>query len=266
MTERKNTLLLFILVALAAVGVIIFAVRTFGANRNLSAATPDYDAERKKYYLLVEEVKQMLDKGEDIVLVDVRDESEYTEEHIANSQNIPYAEIENKFVLLPQTKLIITIDDGGDCHQSLGAASKLRKLGFSSVKYLGSGIPAWKEAGYELAQGPPEPNPLTVARLLPADLEKRISEGTVLTLIDLRDEDKFIAGHLPGARHVPYGLVKDQFNKKEIPAEQEIILYDETDLRSVIMAKELLKMGANDVKILEGGISAWTAAGQALET
>jgi len=56
----------------------------------------------------LEELKQRLDAGADLVVVDVRSKEEFDQGHIPGAVSIPYAEIEARYRELPGDKEIVT--------------------------------------------------------------------------------------------------------------------------------------------------------------
>ena len=84
-------------------------------------------------------------KEEKAIIVDVRTESEYHEEHIPDAIHIPLVKLRNKIDDLPKDKLII-FQCGHGCRGSL-AASILQKEGFKNVANMAGGLLAWKSKG-----------------------------------------------------------------------------------------------------------------------
>ena len=88
-------------------------------------------------------VKERLDKGEKLIIVDVRTKEEYDSGHIPRSLLIPYDEIETKAAsLLPDknASIIVYCRSG---RRSEIAAKSLVKLGYTNVADLGA-ISDWK--------------------------------------------------------------------------------------------------------------------------
>ena len=89
-----------------------------------------------------EEVKKIMDSGEEHIILDTREQYEYDEGHIAGAMLIPYTEIENKAeeMLPDKDKLILVYCRSG--RRSKIAAESLAKLGYTNVKEFG-GIIDW---------------------------------------------------------------------------------------------------------------------------
>jgi adenylyltransferase/sulfurtransferase len=90
----------------------------------------------------VEELKQRLDAGENLLLLDVRDESEYEISNIGG-QLIPLPELPKRMNELDARLQIVTICKMGQ--RGLKAAKVLQNAGFTHVWNLTGGIHAWSE-------------------------------------------------------------------------------------------------------------------------
>lgn len=89
------------------------------------------------------EAHQMMEDDDKIVLIDVRETSEYAESHILGSRNIPLGEI-NNIDLDKETTIIVYCLSGV---RSQSAAETLISMGYTSVYSIDGGIINW---GYEL--------------------------------------------------------------------------------------------------------------------
>ena len=79
------------------------------------------------------------------VLVDVRPSEAFQAGHVPQARSLPLADFEKKAAALPKNKPIIVICDVG--RSAIGAATRLRKLGFTEVVTLDGGLKAWLTAG-----------------------------------------------------------------------------------------------------------------------
>ena len=79
------------------------------------------------------------------------------------------------------------------------------------------------------------------------------------SLLDVRDNAEWNAGHAPGAIHVPVKNVTDQAPKR-IPKGRPVIVTCRTGARSRGATRILREKGI-DAYNLSGGMSAWESAG-----
>jgi len=84
----------------------------------------------------------------DALMLDVRENSEYTDGHIPKSRHIPLGQLGKRMSELEKykDKPIVAICRSGS--RSGHACSMLRKAGFPNVSNLAGGITAWNQAGF----------------------------------------------------------------------------------------------------------------------
>lgn len=99
--------------------------------------------------------------------------------------------------------------------------------------------------------------------LTPEQLAERLKAGTI-RLIDVRTAEEVAQGTIPGAEHIPL----DQFDPAKLGADdgREVVLYCRSGRRSAIAGEKLAAATGEPVEHLAGGILAWEAAGQPVET
>ncbi|HAP3300272.1 TPA: rhodanese-like domain-containing protein [Enterococcus faecalis] len=75
-------------------------------------------------------------------------------------------------------------------------------------------------------------------------------------VIDVREKDTFDAGHILGARSMPYSMLKTTIGS--LRKDQPVYLYDQKKALSIRAANLLRKNGYTDIYILKGGYDGWT--------
>jgi adenylyltransferase/sulfurtransferase len=90
----------------------------------------------------VEELKRRLDAGENLFLLDVRDEDEYEISNIGGCL-IPLDELPERTRELDRSREIIALCKMGS--RSAAAVQVLSKAGFANVRSLTGGIHAWSD-------------------------------------------------------------------------------------------------------------------------
>ncbi len=94
------------------------------------------------------DVKEKLDRGDPVVVVDGRSAEAYAREHIPGAVNLPHREIgPASTAALDRSKLYVCYCDGIGCNASTKTALKLLMLGFE-VRELTGGLDWWKRDGY----------------------------------------------------------------------------------------------------------------------
>jgi rhodanese-related sulfurtransferase len=90
-------------------------------------------------------------------------------------------------------------------------------------------------------------------------------EGRKATLIDVREESEWAAGHARGAQHLGKGVIERDIEKKFPDKGAEIILYCGGGFRSALSADAIQRMGYTNVRSMAGGWRAWEQSGGGVE-
>lgn len=98
-----------------------------------------------------------------------------------------------------------------------------------------------------------------VSELPPAEVEARLAEAAI---IDVREADEFEAGTLPGAGHLPRGLLEGNIEARYPDRSREMILFCAGGNRSVLAAATLAEMGYTRVHSMAGGFGRWKDEGR----
>jgi len=98
-----------------------------------------------------------------------------------------------------------------------------------------------------------------------ADVQQRIARGDQLTLLDVREESEYDAGHLPGAKWLGKGIIERDIEAVVPDPDTELVLYCGGGFRSALAADNLQKMGYTNIISMDGGFRGWTEAGYQIE-
>jgi rhodanese-related sulfurtransferase len=98
-----------------------------------------------------------------------------------------------------------------------------------------------------------------------ADVKSRLDAGDRFTLVDVREESEYAAGHLPGAIHIGKGVIERDVEMKIPDPATPVVLYCGGGFRSALAADAIQKMGYTNVISMDGGWSGWNAAGYPTE-
>ena len=234
------------------------------------------------------ELKKRIDAGEDMVIVDSRTPEEYHRGCIPGSVSMPGGELVLRIAeLVKSPEQTIVVHCGGRTRSYIGAES-VRRLGLPNpVIALENGTMGWQLAGLELERGATRWAPAVsergrslaepVAARVAADekiafvdaaelralWDRRHAEN--LHILDVRTADEYAAGHPAGAVWAPGGQAVQATDEYVAVRTARIVLVCDTTTRSVMTASWLRRMGFPNVAVLRGGLSAWTAAGGAVE-
>jgi rhodanese-related sulfurtransferase len=84
------------------------------------------------------------------VIVDVREDSEWNEQHIPGAIHIPLAQLNERLSELKQYKDSPVITQCKSGRRSAKALDELKSAGFSKVYNMDGGIMAWEKAGLKM--------------------------------------------------------------------------------------------------------------------
>lgn len=99
-----------------------------------------------------------------------------------------------------------------------------------------------------------------IAQISPADA-KAMSDKNGVIFVDVREQDEYAAGHIPGAKSIPRGTVEWMIPKNIPDKNASIVVYCEHGSRGALATYTLLQMGYKNVKNLKGGRAAWMKEG-----
>ncbi|MGZ8691470.1 MAG: molybdopterin-synthase adenylyltransferase MoeB [Gaiellaceae bacterium] len=88
----------------------------------------------------------------------------------------------------------------------------------------------------------------------------RIESGEPI-VVDVREQDEWDEGHIPGAVHVPRGHLEARIERLAPDAARPVVVYCSAGNRSVFAAKTLTELGYEDVVSLAGGFTDWKRNG-----
>jgi rhodanese-related sulfurtransferase len=81
-------------------------------------------------------------------------------------------------------------------------------------------------------------------------------------LLDVRDDDEWLAGHAEGAHHVP--MMELLARLDEVPTDRDVVVVCKVGARSAQVTAYLVAQGWDRVRNLDGGMLAWVGAGRPL--
>ncbi|HSN67745.1 MAG TPA: molybdopterin-synthase adenylyltransferase MoeB [Thermoanaerobaculia bacterium] len=87
------------------------------------------------------ELRARLDRGEDLLVLDVREDYEWAVAHLEGATHIPMGRLRDGIASLPRDREIVVYCRSGS--RSANAAAMLRNAGFARVKNLTGGLAAW---------------------------------------------------------------------------------------------------------------------------
>jgi hydroxyacylglutathione hydrolase len=180
------------------------------------------------------------------LVIDTRPAADYARGHAAGTVNIPF---NASFVtwagwLVRTSEFYLIVDEATAAARLDEVSRALALIGIDRI------------SGYF----DPVAGRNTITQTTPSEIAAR---ATHVTIVDVRGANEWGAGHIPGAVHIPLGLLTDRLD--EIPAGRPVVVQCQSGGRSSIAASLLARAGIS-VSNLAGGITAWAAAGLPIES
>ncbi|MBX6372893.1 MAG: thiosulfate sulfurtransferase [Acetobacteraceae bacterium] len=220
------------------------------------------------------ELKAMMDRGEDLVILDSRPMDEFHRMSIPGGINVPGGELVyriGELVRRPETTVVVNC--AGRTRSILGAES-LRSAGLPNrVVALRNGTMGWELAGFSCARGetrtypPGTPSGAAEALARARRFAERAGVRTLtrdglealrrdvdrsLYLLDVRSPEEFAAGHLSGSQNAPGGQLVQATDRWVAVRNARIVLVDDAGVRARMTGGWLRQMGAGyEVYVLE---------------
>lgn len=190
--------------------------------------------------LNAKETKHYLEH-DNILLLDTRSPSEFTEEHIPNSfyigLNGDFASWAGTLITdINQSIILVTSKS-----KEKEAITRLSRIGYDNILgYLNGGIKAWQENDYEVN---------TIPSL---NAKSRYLLG-VEKFIDVRRNDEYYVNHVKNAILLPLNYIYDKI--EQLDKEKTYFIYCAGGYRSVIAASILKQRGFTKIINIDGGFA-----------
>lgn len=242
--------------------------KAFGEFVEHQSGTPSVSAD---------ELKGMIDRGDNMVVLDSRPWGEYQRMSIPTGIDCPGAELAYRvhdIVADPDTTIVVNC--AGRTRSIIGAQSLINAGVDNKVVALRNGTMGWALAGYDLDEGAgrqfPDvsPNGLEGALAVARRVTRRFGVETInsdglaewqsetasntLYVLDVRNPAEYEAGHLPGSINAPGGQLVQATDRWVGTLGARIALVDNDGVRATMTASWLIQMGWQNVAIVAGGL------------
>ena len=93
-------------------------------------------------------------------------------------------------------------------------------------------------------------------QITPQEAKKIMDSGEEYIILDVREQDEYDSGHIPGAILIPYTEIENKAKGMLPDKDAQILVYCRSGRRSKIASESLVKLGYTDIKEF-GGIIDW---------
>ncbi len=257
--------------------------KDFGEKVQVQHGVPEIDAV---------ELKSRMDSGEKMIILDTRTPEEFRRFCIPGGRSVPNGELGLRITdIVEQTDddTTVVINCAGRTRSIIGTRL-LQRMGVQNVIGLENGTAGWELAGYELETGAGAdrailPQPTEAGRASAEEFADRLAEqdgvryidvstlreiaarsdGESVYLIDVRTEQEYNAGHIPGFRWFPGGQAVQRSDEVAVVHNAPVVFCCDGRTRAALTASWYRQMGFDEVYALHGGTAAWTQVGNSLE-
>ena len=84
-------------------------------------------------------------------------------------------------------------------------------------------------------------------------------------IIDVRESKEYAEGHVASAKHLSRGVLEQKIEEVVPDFRTPIVLYCDRGKRAALAAENLIRMGYQRVRSIEGGLQNWLESGGELE-
>src|SRR5262245_44835614 len=221
-------------------------------------------------------LKAMLADGEELALIDLREELLFSQNHVLFARSVPLSRLELTFAeLVPRrgTRIVLCDDADGLAER---AADILARAGYTDLHALDGGVAAWVRAGFELFSGVNVPSKafgefVEHASATPSisaqELQDLMRARNDVVVLDSRPFDEYHRVSIPSAVNVPGAELVLRIHDLAPSADTMVVVNCAGRTRSIIGAQSLINAGVpNKVVALRNGTMGWTLAGFACES
>jgi len=221
-------------------------------------------------------LKQWLQDGAELALIDVREAGQFGEGHLFFATSLPYSELELAIGrLIPRTGTRIVVQDGGDDALAARAIDRLAAMGYANVHLFSGGCGAWSAAGYQLYKGVNLPSKTFgelvehaygTPRVSVTELDAMLKRGEDVVVLDGRPWTEYTKMSIPTGICCPNGELAYRVGRIVTNPRTKIVVNCAGRTRSILGAQTLRNFGVpNPVFALENGTQGWLLADLALD-
>jgi len=198
-------------------------------------------------------LQSALHDGNEIALLDVREDGQFGENHLLFATPLPYSRLEPGIVtLVPRKTVRIVLCDDGQSGIAQRAAKRLAALGYTDLAILDGGTRGWKNAGYVLFKGVNVPSKLfgelvehayDTPRITAQDLVKMKETGEDYALFDGRPVHEHHKITIPGSTSCPNAELPYRIASMVSNPKTKIVINCAGRTRSILGAQTLINFG-----------------------
>ncbi len=189
------------------------------------------------------------------IVIDTRPPDAFAGAHIPGSYNIWLGGLATfgGWFAREDTNVFLVVNSPDDIES---AVLSLARVGIDTLRgVLAGGIASWRQSGRPIAR---------FETTSASEAHTWIKRGEAVVL-DVRDDNEWSEGHIPGALHAYVGSLEQSLSRLPIPKEKRLVVHCSVGNRSGLAASILHRHGFENVYNMLGGIKAWRSLSLPLE-
>jgi len=216
-------------------------------------------------------LKQWLQDGAELALLDVREEGQFGEGHLFFAAPVPYSRLELEIGrLIPRRGTRVVVHDGGDDALAKRSIERLAAMGYTNLNLFSGGVRAWGAAGFQVYKGVNLPSKTfgelvehayDTPRVSVTELDAMLKRGDDVVVLDGRPWTEYTKMSIPTGICCPNGELAYRVDKIVTNPKTKIVINCAGRTRSILGAQTLRNFGVeNPVYALENGTQGWYLA------
>lgn len=194
------------------------------------------------------------------LVIDTRPSPQFGAGHLPGAINVhlssPEFEQRVGWVAPAEVPLVLVLDEDGE------APRAMRALAFVGLDarvsgFLAGGVEAWVDSGHALE---------TLEQIDVQRLQARLAREPGLRVLDVRERQEWLAGHIAGSRQLSYKHLAAEAGAFDVPQGTTLAVICQGGSRSSTASSLLRRADLSGLVNVEGGMTAWAAAGLPVET
>ncbi len=204
------------------------------------------------------DLSDKIQQKSNLQILDLRSQSDFEEEHIMNSINIPQENLQKEGDILDPAKetILITYTDSKEAVSN--AVKLLENNGFADVSVLYNGMEGWKAGLFNTVTNGDPTSILDQSKVIyisPEEFQTISNKNSTLFVLDVRDPSEFAKESIHNSINIPFEKLESR--KDEISKFKEIVVYGKDAIESFRAGSKLFDLGFFTTKTLDGGFDTW---------
>lgn len=181
---------------------------------------------------------------EDALILDVRDEIAFANEHIPNSIFIgldgDFAPWVGALITSLEQPILLVCPEGREEE----AVTRLARVGYdNTLGYLEGGLETWKNAGFETA---------SINSVTATEVAVLVKDN--IHILDVRKSSEYLSEHVVGAENIPLDYINSNMDK--VDNQKHYYIHCAGGYRSIVFSSILKARGYDNFTNVEGGFDA----------